>query len=32
MREKINTCRVLIGKLEEREHLEDLDLNRNVIL
>jgi hypothetical protein len=32
MREKRNTYRVLMGKPEERDNLEDLDVNRNVIL
>jgi hypothetical protein len=32
MRKKRNAYRVLMWKPEEGDHLEDLDINRNVIL
>jgi len=32
MREKRNAYRVLMGKSGERDYVEDLDVNRNVIL
>jgi hypothetical protein len=32
MREKRNAYRVLMGKPEERDHVEDLDVNRNALL
>jgi uncharacterized protein YjiS (DUF1127 family) len=32
MREKRNACGVLVRKLKETDHLEDLGIKRNIIL
>jgi hypothetical protein len=32
MEEKLNACRILVGNLKERDHIENLDVGWRIIL